>query len=81
MSVLDEILREEEGGVYGAGARGSITKLPYSRFSFSISFPCAPDNAEKLSAAAIAELQKIVKDGPAEVDLDKEKKALLLTRK
>ncbi len=30
---------------------------------------------------ANAELQKIVKGGPTEVDLDKEKKALLLTRK
>jgi zinc protease len=78
---LIEKLREEEGGVYGAGARGAISKLPYSRFSFSISFPCAPENAEKLSAAAIAELEKIIKDGPTEVDLDKVKKALLLTRK
>jgi zinc protease len=89
MNVLGEILsiklieklREEEGGVYGAGARGSLSKLPYSRFSFSISFPCAPENAEKLSASAIAELQKIVENGPTEVDLDKVKKALLLTRK
>ncbi len=78
---LIEKLREEEGGVYGAGARGSISKLPYGRFNFSISFPCAPENAEKLSAAAIAELQKILNDGPTETDLDKVKKALLLTRK
>ena len=78
---LIEKLREEEGGVYGAGARGSIRKMPYSSFNFSISFPCAPENAEKLSSAAIAELKKIIKEGPTEVDLDKVKKALLLTRK
>ena len=78
---LIEKLREEEGGVYGAGARGSINKMPYGRFSFSISFPCAPENVEKLSAAAIAELKKIVNDGPTVTDLDKVKKALLLTRK
>ncbi|WP_298901638.1 pitrilysin family protein [uncultured Psychroserpens sp.] len=78
---LIEKLREEEGGVYGAGARGSISKLPYGRFNFSISFPCAPENAEKLAAASIAELQKIIDNGPEGSDLDKVKKALLLTRK
>lgn len=78
---LIEKLREEEGGVYGAGARGSISKLPYGRFSFSISFPCAPENAEKLATASIAELQKIIDKGPEASDLDKVKKALLLTRK
>ena len=74
---LIEKLREEEGGVYGAGARGSISKIPYGRFNFSISFPCGPDNAEKLANASIAELDKIIKDGPTEVDLDKVKKALV----
>lgn len=78
---LIEKLREEEGGVYGAGARGSISKIPYGRFNFSISFPCAPENAEKLASAAIAELQKIIDNGPEATDLDKVKKALLLTRK
>ncbi|MDG5491522.1 pitrilysin family protein [Psychroserpens sp. SPM9] len=78
---LIEKLREDEGGVYGAGARGSIRKIPYGTFNFSISFPCAPENAEKLAAAAIAELQKIIDNGPEAKDLDKVKKALLLTRK
>jgi zinc protease len=78
---LIEKLREEEGGVYGAGARGSIRKIPYGNFNFSISFPCAPENAEKLANASIAELEKIIKDGPTEVDMDKVKKALLLSRK
>ncbi|MBO3116643.1 insulinase family protein [Winogradskyella sp. DF17] len=78
---LIEKLREEEGGVYGAGARGSISKTPYGRFNFSISFPCAPENAEKLADASIAELQKIIKDGPTAEDLDKVKKAQLLSRK
>ncbi len=78
---LIEKLREEEGGVYGAGARGSISKLPYSRYNFSISFPCAPENVEKLIAASLAEVESIVKNGPTETDLDKVKKALLLSRK
>ena len=89
MSMLGEILsiklieklREEEGGVYGAGANGFIGKIPYGRFNFSISFPCGPDNAEKLADASIAELEKIIQDGPTEVDLDKVKKAQILSRK
>jgi len=78
---LIEKLREEEGGVYGAGARGGIFKIPYGRYTFNISFPCAPENAERLAAASIAELQKIIDNGPEATDLDKVKKALLLTRK
>ncbi|WP_417871243.1 M16 family metallopeptidase [Winogradskyella sp.] len=78
---LIEKLREEEGGVYGAGARGSINKIPYGSYNFSISFPCGPDNAEKLADASIAELEKIIKEGPTEADLDKVKKAMLLSRK
>jgi zinc protease len=78
---LIEKLREEEGGVYGAGARGDMNKIPYGSYNFSISFPCAPENVEKLANAALAELAKISKDGPTEVDLEKVKKALLLSRK
>ena len=78
---LIEKLREEEGGVYGAGARGSISKIPYGSYNFSISFPCAPENVDKLVNASIAELQTIIDNGPTEEDLDKVKKAKLLSRK
>ncbi|RNC84849.1 MAG: insulinase family protein [Winogradskyella sp.] len=78
---LIEKLREEEGGVYGAGARGSISKIPYSRYNFSISFPCAPENVDKLINASLAEVQKIIDNGPTDDDLEKVKKAKLLSRK
>lgn len=78
---LIEKLREEEGGVYGAGARGFINKIPYGSYNFSISFPCAPENVDKLIAASIAEVEKIIKNGPTDEDLDKVKKAKLLSRK
>src|SRR5690606_40947489 len=32
---LIEELREKEGGVYGAGAQGSLSKLPYGSYNFS----------------------------------------------
>ena len=78
---LIEKLREEEGGVYGAGANGSLRKYPYGSFNFSISFPCGPENVEKLTTAALAEAQKLIDQGPLETDLDKVKKSLLLKQK
>lgn len=68
-----EKLREEESGIYGGGARGGMSKIPYSSYSFSINFPCGPENAEKLTKSAITELQKLIDKGPEQKDLDKYK--------
>ncbi len=78
---LVEQLREEEGGVYGVGARGDIAKLPYSSYNFSISFPCGPENVDKLTAAALGEVEKIKAEGPTAKDMDKIKESMLLGRK
>lgn len=68
---LTEQLREEKGSVYGVGASGNMGRIPYSSFSFTISFPCAPDNVDTLSKAAIDELRKIIRDGVSAEDLEK----------
>lgn len=68
-----EKLREDEGGIYGGGARGSMSKVPFNSYSFSVSFPCGPENADKLTKIAIAELQKLIDKGPEQKDLDKYK--------
>jgi len=78
---LIEKLREDEGGVYGAGARGNISKMPYGWFSFNISFPCGPENVEKLVAATLKEVDNIVKNGPTDKDLAKIKEAQILEYK
>jgi zinc protease len=78
---LTEQLREKESGVYGIGARGSMGKVPYGSYSFSISFPCGPENAEKLTESALKEVQKIVDNGPDEKDLSKFKEAEFLEYK
>jgi zinc protease len=75
---LVEELRENESGVYGVNARGSMSKVPYGSYSFNISFPCGPDNAEKLTASALRELQKIIEKGPEAKDLAKYKEGELL---
>ncbi len=70
---LVEKLREEKGGVYGVNAFGTINKYPYSYSSFNIVFPCAPENVDTLSQAALDEIKKIIKTGVTEEDLAKVK--------
>src|SRR5690606_15588754 len=65
----------------GAGANGGLRKTPYGWYSFSISFPCGPENVEKLKAASIAQVESLIKDGPTSEDLAKVKEAMLLNRK
>ena len=78
---LIEKLREEESGVYGVGAQGSIQKIPYGWFNLSISFPCGPENVNKLKASALNEIETIIKNGPTDKDLVKVKQAQILNRK
>ena len=66
-----EKLREDEAGIYGGGARGGISKVPYGNYYFTISFPCGPENVDKLTKAALAEVQNLINKGPEQKDLDK----------
>ena len=75
---LTEKLREQEGGVYSSSTRGNISKIPYGMYNFSISFPCAPENVDKLKNIAIAEVANMAKNGPSEEDLMKTKKSQIL---
>ncbi|MDN3686383.1 M16 family metallopeptidase [Cyclobacterium jeungdonense] len=68
---LIESLREQIGGVYGVGARGSLSKVPNERFSFVINFPCAPESVPELTAAVWEEIEKIQTNGPEAEDLEK----------
>lgn len=79
---LTEELRENESAVYsGIIAQGIINKIPAGKYNFEISFPCGSENVEKLTAAALNELQKIIDNGPIEKDLKKIKEAELLEYK
>ena len=68
---LIEELREKEGGVYGASANGSLSKLPYGSYSFSVGFPTNPADADKLIELTLKEIEKIQQNGPEETDLTK----------
>ena len=78
---LIEKLREEEGGVYTGGANGSLSKISFSSITFSISFPCGPENVDRLIDVALKEVEKIKQNGPTPEDLAKVKQAYLLDRK
>ncbi|WP_140938461.1 M16 family metallopeptidase [Sphingobacterium lumbrici] len=68
---LTERLREDEGGVYGTGARGSSSKYPIGRYSFSVGFGTSVDKYQSLINSALDEINKVKKDGPTQIDLDK----------
>lgn len=68
---LIELLREEKGGVYGVGAGGGGENMPYSKYTFQVQFPCAPENAEELTKATIDQLKKLQTEGISEEDLKK----------
>ena len=68
---LLERLREDESGVYGTGASVSYSKFPTARFSFGIGFGTSIDKYKSLINSALDEINKVKKDGPTQVDIDK----------
>jgi zinc protease len=70
---LTEKLREEKAGVYGVGTSAKMTKFPFAYSSFTITFPCAPENVDTLTKAAIDELKKVINAGVTNEDLAKVK--------
>ncbi len=75
-NILDRIyidkLREEMSGVYGFGVSMNLTKIPKSIAYFQVVIPCSPDNANKLTTAAIDEFKKIQKEGVSADQIQKE---------
>jgi zinc protease len=70
---LIETLREDLSGIYGGGMHGALSKNPHNNYAVSVSFPCGPENIDKLIKATWDEIQKIKTKGPTEADLNKVK--------
>ena len=66
-----ESLREEEGGTYGAGTRGSLSRRPIQEATLGVNFDCNPDLAEKLISIVHKEIETIKNGGIQQADLDK----------
>ncbi len=77
---LRENLREDKGGVYGVGIYPQLEHFPKGTYKFTCGFSCAPDNVEKLIAAAKEEIEKVKKQGCSDLNLGKIKETLLKER-
>ncbi|MCL3780405.1 insulinase family protein [Prolixibacteraceae bacterium JC049] len=66
-----ESVREEEGGTYGVGVGAWVSHYPTSDFNLFIKFDCDPAKADHLRPIIHRELDKILAEGPTQVDLDK----------
>ncbi len=54
-----DVLREKLTLIYGGGMRGNIVRTPYQHYQLTLTLPCAPENVDKVLAAAWGEIQKI----------------------
>ena len=77
---LRESVREDEGGTYGLQVRGQVEKYPKSEFSLTIIFGCDPKRQDKLVSVIFKEMEKIIKNGPTEEDLNKVKETIIRQR-
>jgi zinc protease len=71
-----EQLREEMSGIYNGGLRGSLDKRPYNHYAIVLSFPCGPENVDKLTKAAFEIIKNAQEKGIEQKDLDKVKETL-----
>jgi zinc protease len=72
ISIIEK-LREELGGMYSGGLRGSIVKRPYVHYTVSASIPTGPENVDKLTNALLDIIKKAQQKGVDQKDLDKVK--------
>ena len=71
-----EKLREEMGGIYGGGMRGGLSKRPYEQYDIAVSFPCGPENVDKLVAAFLGIVKDVSDKGIDDKDMAKVKETL-----
>ncbi|MCT4589012.1 MAG: insulinase family protein [Carboxylicivirga sp.] len=75
-----ESIREKEGGTYGVGVRASTSHYPDAEGTVSIQFDCDPDRANDLIPLVYAEIEKMMKTGATQEDIDKTRKNFLKSR-
>ena len=75
--VYTEEVREKEGGTYGVGVRGSISKLPKGEYSLMVNFKMSPERREELAAIIVREFEKIASQGPVSEHVEKVRSYML----
>ncbi len=71
---LIEVLREQMSLIYGGGAGGAISKVPYQNYTIGVTLPTGPENVDKVIAATFAEIERLKTRGPDGADLEKVKR-------
>ena len=75
--VYTEEVREKEGGTYGVGVRGSISKLPEGEYTLMVNFKMAPERREELAAIVTREFEKMAAQGPVAEHVEKVRSYML----
>jgi len=71
-----EQLREAMSLIYGGGMNGGLSKRPYANYVVQASFPCGPENVDKLTTAFFDIIRNAQEKGFDQKDLDKVKETL-----
>jgi zinc protease len=66
---LRDILREQLGGTYSVGVGYSSTSPVPGYGTMSVQFGSAPENADTLVTAVMAEIDRLRRDGPTDADV------------
>lgn len=75
-----ETIREEQGGSYGVGVRGTLSEYPESRFDLTVQFDCAPEKYEMLRDIVYQEVEKLYEEGPSDNDVKKAREYFIKSR-
>jgi len=75
-----ERIREDEGGAYSVRVSFTTIKLPAEGFNFVVTFETDPVKADKLLSIVHSEVDKLLKNGPLDADLQKFKEYALKQR-
>jgi zinc protease len=76
-----DVLREKLTLIYGGSLRGTLNRTPYEHYQLGLSLPCAPENVDKVIAAAWGEIRKIQDEGVNPADWAKVKQNWLITHR
>lgn len=76
-----DVLREKLTLIYGGSLRGSLMRTPYEHYQLGLSLPCAPENVDRVIAAAWSEMQKLQNTGVDPADWAKVKRNWLISHR
>ncbi len=77
---LVEVIREKMSGVYSPQVMVNLEQYPVPMVSTMVMFGCSPKTTDKLTKAVFAEIKKLRKKGPSDVDLKKAQETMIRGR-